>query len=366
MGVPMLRKILLVLTLSVLLGCSGKVERESLSFMALNTTCSVTIFNSPGIDISEVEEIVLSVENKMSRFPRISTDLLLISNISDIENLEPLRDRFNGDYNTSDIVMINSRPEGEFYTPDSETLEVVKEGIKYSILSNGAFDITIGPLADLWAIGKRDTIPHKSDILNKLEHVDYRDIEIVGDSIRLKREEMSLDLGGIAKGYAADKVREHLTLQGVNSALINLGGNIYVIGSKQDGSSWNIGIQHPREQRGEFIGVLKLKNSSLISSGDYERFFMEDGVRYHHILDTKTGYPKSGEVISSSIVSEDAVLGDALSTITFGESIFYIKELRKKIDFEGVFVTRDKSIYVTEKLKDIFTLNDNRYRLIYD
>ena len=266
----------------------------------------------------------------------------------------------------SDVSRINILSGGDFYTPSSETLYVIKEGLKFSEMSNGKFDLTIGPLVSLWGIGNKDFVPEIGKIKDALDRVDYAKLVISGSGVKLLNTGMALDLGGIAKGYSSDRVREYLLSLGVKSALINLGGNIDVIGNKPDGSLWNIGIQHPRKKRGEYIGVIPISNSSFVSSGDYERFFIKDGVRYHHILDTKTGYPRVGEVISSSITSTKGIYGDAISTITFGLTIEEIKELGRKIEFEGVFVTEDFRVYVTKNLRDKFTLNDDRYRLIYD
>ncbi|OQY37721.1 MAG: hypothetical protein B6229_07780 [Spirochaetaceae bacterium 4572_7] len=141
--------------------------------------------------------------------------------------------------------------------------------------------------------------------------VSYGDI-LIDDSnkVMLKRSGMELDLGGIAKGYASSKVKEYLVELGVESAIINLGGNIDLIGSKPKGVGWRVGIQHPREDRGKYIGILELNDKSLVSSGDYERFFIEDGIRYHHILDVKSGFPRNGEIISASIIGSSSIEGE--------------------------------------------------------
>lgn len=333
----MLRKIILLLIVLLFIGCDRDNNKRSFSFIALNTTCFITVYNSPDADLNRVESIVKSIDKKMSRYN-----------------------------NTSDIYKINRLAGSGYYNPDKEVLEVLKMGLKYSYLSDGYFDITIGPLVDLWNINNMSKVPNKALVEEARKLVNYENIVIDNSGVMLKKMGMSIDLGAIAKGYASDRVKDYLIKAGVKSALINLGGNVSVIGDKPDGSKWNIGIQHPREVRGEYIGVLPLRDLSFISSGDYERYFFQDGKRYHHIFNSKTGYPKNGEIISSSIVTKSAINGDALSTVTFGMSIKEVKKLREKIEFQGVFITKDKRIYITPGLKSIFTLKDNRYRLIYD
>ncbi|QEN03778.1 FAD:protein FMN transferase [Thiospirochaeta perfilievii] len=331
----MLRKITIIYLIIISLSCSNIKERQNFSFLGLNTTCSITIYNSSPIDIEEVKAQIMEIENLMS------------SHVFD-----------------SDVSNINRLAGITFYKPSESTLTVIREGIKYGVISNGEFDITIGPLISLWDINNKTTVPNSRDIENLLPLVNYNNIIIEDKKVMLQNKDMSIDLGGIAKGYASNRLKDFLVSRGVKSAIINLGGNIDLIGLKNSNSLWSIGIQHPRKIRGNYIGLLRVEESSFVSSGDYERFFIEDGIRYHHILDSFTGYPKNGDIISSSILDSSAIKGDALSTITFGRSISDVKKLRESIEFEGVFITRNKEIYITDALKNIFTLKDETYSII--
>lgn len=332
----MLRNSVILLFSFLLIGCSNVLKKQEHSFFALNTTCFVTVYNSPEINLDEVEQAVLYIEKLMSSH--------------DTE---------------SDVSVINNS-NNNFVSPGMETLYVINKGLMFSDISDGTFDITVGPLVKLWGIGTNIEKPKDSSITRLLPLVDYRKVEVMNGMVKLNEPGMSIDLGGIAKGYASDRVRKILLEKGVKHALINLGGNIDVIGTKPNGAKWKIGIQHPRDERGVYIGIIPLSDSAFVTSGDYERFFIDDEVRYHHILDSRTGYPKYGDIISASIITRSGMEGDALSTITFGTSVEEVKELKKIIQFEGVFVTRDKKIFLTEKLKDIFILTDDSYRLIYN
>lgn len=331
----MLRTNILILLIIALSGCNQGIKKQNFTFLALNTTCTITLFDAPEVNIKKVKDIVLGIENLMS---------------SHIEH--------------SDIYKINSMS-GNSYHPDERTLNVIKKGLFYSKISEGVFDIAIGPLVSLWNIGERNIVPEKTDIEEILPLLDYHNVTILDNGdVRLEKKGMALDLGAIAKGYAADVVKEYLISLGVKSAIINLGGNINLIGSKVDGSNWKIGIQHPRGDRGEYIGIVELSNSSFVSSGDYERFFIKEGIRYHHILSRDTGYPLSRNFIGTSIISETSIDGDALSTITFGSSMEQVMSLNNQFKFLGIFITDEYTIYISEELKAIFTLKDDRYRLI--
>ncbi|MDR2842092.1 MAG: FAD:protein FMN transferase, partial [Spirochaetaceae bacterium] len=202
---------------------------------------------------------------------------------------------------------------------------VVKRALYFAKISDGAFDPSIGPLVKTWGIGtKAEHIPQENDLQKALELVDYNDViaDESAQTIFLVKQGMALDLGGIAKGFAADELVSIIKNEGVKKALIDLGGNIYVLGNKNP--PWRIGIQDPSaEQRGSYIGFVEVETSSLVTSGIYERFFEEGGVRYHHILSTKTGFPVDSNIASVTIINENSagnyisMDADALSTTLF-------------------------------------------------
>lgn len=250
----------------------------------------------------------------------------------------------------------------------NDTYSIVKNGLYYSEKSGGSFDITIGPIVKLWSIGLPEAkVPTQAEIDEKLKLVGYKDL-VVNDekkSVYLKRKGMIIDLGGIAKGYTADEVKKVLNENGVNSAIIDLGGNILTIGKKPDGSMWRVGIQDPFSSRGQIIGTIEVENKSVVTSGIYERYIEKDGKKYHHILSPFNGYPFDNEIAGVTIISDKSVDGDGLSTSVFS------KGLKGGLDFienfkgvEAIFVTKNKEVYVTSGIKDIFKLTNGEFKLM--
>ena len=195
----------------------------------------------------------------------------------------------------------------------------------------------------------------------------YKDVVIdeANKTVFLTRPGMMLDLGGIAKGYAADVISKMLTDEGVKSAIIDLGGNIFAHGEKVSGDAWKIGIQNPFSNRGEIVGAISVKNKSIVTSGIYERYIEVDGVKYHHILNPETGYPYENDIAGITIISDKSTTGDALSTSVFAlgieEGMKFVEELD---DVDAIFVTKEKGIYVTSGIKDNFELRDENFKLM--
>ena len=248
---------------------------------------------------------------------------------------------------------------------DEDTFNIVEKGIKYSDLSNGLFDITIGPLVKLWSIGLPEArVPSQEEIQEVLGYINYKDIELneSDNSIFLKKPNMIIDLGGIAKGYTADEVSKVLTENNVDSAIIDLGGNVYTHGTKINGDNWNVGIQNPDSSRGDILGSIKVNNKSIVTSGTYERFIEKDGVKYHHILDPKTGYPYSNNISGISIISDKSIDGDALSTSVFAMGVEKgLEFVESQPDIDAIFITNDKKIYLSSGMKDLFKLTNTEF-----
>lgn len=196
-----------------------------------------------------------------------------------------------------------------------ELLELISMGVSYGEQTDGMFDITIAPLSALWDFsGEAPHVPAPEDIQAALASVDYHNIQIDGNHVTLLNG-ASVDLGALAKGYIADRIKDYLISEGVGSAIINLGGNVLCIGKNTDGSAFQVGIQRPFDDRGEPLDVISVTDQSMVSSGIYERGFEEDGVWYHHILDPFTGYPNTTDLAGVTVLSGLSVDGDALSTI---------------------------------------------------
>jgi thiamine biosynthesis lipoprotein len=176
---------------------------------------------------------------------------------------------------------------------------------------------------------------------------------------------MAVDVGAIAKGYAADQAARILMDAGVEHALLDFGGNILTIGNKPDGSQWRIGIQHPEESRNQYLGILEGVDETIVTSGPYERYFIEEGVRYHHILDRRTGYPARNGLLSATIVAEESMRADALSTATFVLGMEEAQELVLSLeDVEAIFVTEEQEVWVSPGLRERFELTAPNYELM--
>ena len=287
---------------------------------------------------------------------------------------------------------------------DSDMTSWVEDSLELAKRSNGAFDPTIGRLTRLWNIeGDNPKVPSKQEIKNTLEDTGYTKIHLekvesqntantkknVDKDIKdntAKNKEISedtsqntntnesvssiyigdkctLDLGAVGKGIACGVVQDYLKqLKEVSGAVIAVGGSILLYGSKADGSDWNVAVQNPRGQDGEAMGVLSLSGTTNVStSGDYEKYFMQDGKRYHHILDPSTGYPADSGLISVTIVSDSGLLSDGLSTACFVLGKEKGQKLLETYGAEGIFIDQNKKVTVTKGLKDKFTILNEEY-----
>lgn len=232
-----------------------------------------------------------------------------------------------------------------------ETADLLATALDYCELSGGKFDISVAPVVSLWNFTSQERageIPEDAALADALPHVDYRNITLDGTTVTLADPDASIDLGGIAKGYIADCLKDYLTGQGVASGLIDLGGNMLTIGTKPDGSQWNIGIRKPFSQTGELITAVRCTDQSIVTSGTYERYFEKDGQIYHHILDPGTGYPIQNGLTSVTILSDRSMDGDALSTTCFTLGLTDGLALAESLDgIEAMFVTEDFQMHCT-------------------
>jgi thiamine biosynthesis lipoprotein len=272
------------------------------------------------------------------------------------------------DYSTTELIEVNRNAGTRPVEVSADTFYVVERGLEYSRMTNGAFDVSIGPLVDVWGIGTEYAgVPAEEEIERHLALVDYRKVELdpVDQTIYLPEEGMALDVGGIAKGYAAEEVARILRDEGIEHALLDFGGNILAVGVKPDGSQWRIGIQNPQQSRGEFLGIVEDEAMTVVTSGDYERFFTEDGVRYHHIIDSRTGYPARTGLSSVTIVSGDSTEADALSTAVYVMGVERGAELIESLEgIEAAFVTKDRSVYMTSGMPERFNVTNETFEVV--
>ncbi|MEA1883124.1 MAG: FAD:protein FMN transferase [Thermotogota bacterium] len=274
---------------------------------------------------------------------------------AEINRLNRLLSRF---LEESDISRINHQAGVSAVKVSEETFQLLSESLVYSKVSRGLWDITICPLVTLWEEAKKQlTVPSQQMIEKDKQLVDFNSVILneASNEVFLSKEKQAIDLGGIGKGYAADQIIQLFKKHQIASAFTNFGGNVSTLGTKPDGTPWNIGIQHPRNTQ-ELIGLVPVIDKTIVTSGDYQRFFQAtDGKKYHHIIDPKTGYPSDSGLISATIIAKSSTTADALSTITFLAGLEKSKAILK--DYEGVeavLIDKHLTVYLTKGIKDDF------------
>ncbi len=280
------------------------------------------------------------------------------------ELIEKYEDLLSYTYEDSEIHRLNC---AESLTCDGETARMLEKAIEIGEATCGAFDVTCGGLKELWGINTDSArVPEQSEIDEVLKSVGWEKISVSENTVTKSDVNTKLDVGGIAKGYIAEKTVEFLRSNGVKSGIASFGGNIAIIGEKNNGECWKIGIKDPKNTS-QTVGTIKLKNGFVSVSGGYERYSEIDGVIYHHIFDTTTGKPSDGDLLSSAVICSDGMLADALSTALFVMGTERAVEFynANKYDFEAVLVTVDKKIYVSNGLKDKYTNENGEYIVEY-
>ncbi len=326
---PAKKALLICMLLSLFIipqtGC-GNEEPVSKTSYYLDTTCQIDIY---GMEEEEAKAIIDDA------FMLCADYELLLSKTKE----------------NSDIWKIN-HAKGKPVACDPDTIEVIQKGMYYGDLSNGKFDITIGKVTDLWDFhADEPKVPEQKKVRDCLAHVDYHMIRIDGSNVTLTDPEGQIDLGGIAKGYICDRVTEFLQSKNVTSGIVNLGGNIAVIGQKNGKEDFKVGIEKPFSDRSDVVGSVDACDMTFVTSGIYERCFEQDGKTYHHILDVNTGYPADSDIISVSIISSlgKSVDCDGLSTLCLTLGAEDATRLINSIDgVEAVFIDRDEKITSTK------------------
>jgi len=285
-----------------------------------------------------------------------------------IDRLQEIEARMAHNQATSEIAAVNQKAGIKAVPVSQDTFLVVAKALDFAQITGGKFDPTIQPIVDLWQIGSPAArVPAAAEIASRLPAVDYTAIELdpARNTIWLTKPGMGLDLGAIAKGYAADEAAAILRQHGIKSALINLGGNIYAVGSNPSGKPWRIGIQDPLDERNKYIAVLEVIDETLVTSGAYERFLEVEGQVYHHILDPTTGYPAVTDLLSVTIMTTKSIDADALSTSVFilGREAGW--ELINRLPgIEAVIIDTDQRVWATDGVRNRLTVVDAAYTLV--
>lgn len=308
----------LLLAVRLLSGC-GAAQATQTDFFAMDTAMRLTLYDDTGLD---AEDEILRLEEALSRTKETS----LVSRLNRGERVE-----------------------------DAELAALLAQCVEFSALTDGAFDATVAPIVSAWGFTEDAyRVPSEAELQALLTHVGSDGIHIEGDSISLAAD-VRIDLGGIAKGYASDRVAALWAEEGVEHGLAALGGNIYCRGTKPDGSLWRVSVQDPFDSA-SYVGILSLSDAFAVTSGGYERNFTENGRTYHHIISPATGYPAESGLSSVTVVSHDSgTLCDALSTACYvlGEEQS-IALWRENGGFELVLVTDDGRVLITEGLEGSF------------
>lgn len=341
-AVLMIAALMMLLELS---GCGGPeadaargpISKEE---YLLDTICTVSVYG-----IKDEEGNVKSAEESADKVNSAIEDAFSLC--------RELENRLSRTRKDSDISRINEAG-GKWTEVSADTLELLKSGLKYSELSGGDFDITVGGITEQWdfhAAEGKEKLPDELKLAEAAKHVDYRKLEIDGSRVRLGDRDAKIDLGGIAKGYIGDRMTASLENAGITSAIINLGGNVICIGVKADSDDFVIGVETPFSDRSEIIGKIRAGDDTIVTSGVYERMLEIDGKIYHHILDTKTGMPVETDLNAVTLTADKVRSADidALSTICLIKgSDEGMKLIKEQEGIEAVFVKNDGEILTTD------------------
>ena len=312
----------------LLTGCSGAPaqEPESATFFAMDTAMDFTVYGDAAL-LDEAETLIGSLEEQVS--------------VTDEH---------------SDIYAIDHTGSGSL---SGNAAELMEQALELCRRTGGALDISVYPIVRAWGFTTGSyQIPDEETIQSLLPLVDYTQIQYdAATGVVTLPEGMEIDLGSVAKGYAGQLAAQMLRNSGVESALLNLGGNVQTVGAKPDGSPWQIGIKDPQGE--DAMMVLSVEDQAVVTSGGYERYFEQDGQTYWHVMDPSTGHPADSGLISVTIVGNEGVVCDGLSTALFVMGLEKAADLwAQSCDFEAVFVTASGEVYITEGLRDRFALTE--------
>ena len=326
-------------------------EPISISSIKLNTAVQITIYDSQDkallddcLALCDKYELVFSRTNEKS-------ELYKLNHRKDTSDKDPNADGQTTPYPVSGTA--------DTWHISEDLAALLSEGLDITRESDGAFDIAIAPLTSLWDFTAEDPkVPDDAAIQKALPLCSSDGVTIDGQDITLPSDDIQFDVGAIAKGYIADRMKDLLVKKGVKSAIINLGGNVLCIGSKPDGTPFKVGIQKPFADRNETEAVMDITGKSVVSSGIYERCFKQGGKLYHHILNPQTGYPYDNGLISVTIISDQSVDGDALSTTCFALGLEDGLKFAEKKGVQAVFITEDYELHYTDGFQDEINVTD--------
>ena len=323
-----------------------RTSAESDAFSAAPSEVSETVPNTdPSESLSSELYAMDTVMTLTAYGPNAQTALTAAEN--EITRLDTL---FSISSENGDIYRVNQYGEGDL---SEDSLTLLSSALNYYNETDGIFDCTIEPVMEAWGFTTQNyRVPEQTELDDLLSRVDASCISLSGNHVTLP-ENVRLDLGGIAKGFTSARVMNVFAENGVTSGIISLGGNVQTLGKKPDGSLWRVGVQDPVNQD-DMFAIVEVADEAVITSGAYQRYFEQDGIRYHHIIDPRTGYPADNGLISVTIISPDGTLADALSTSLFimgpEKAVAFWQNHRNQ--FDAILMTNDGDILVTSGLAD--------------
>lgn len=360
----------LLLSVFMLLGCAANDETEKATDVVSQASPTTENYVGDPLKITKTPtsrtETLLHTAVQIQVFHEGEEVEAALNDVFDY--MEAMEVQFSTNLEGSDVYRINQAAGVEAVEVDEETFAVIKQALNIAEQSKGKFDISIGAVTNLWQIGSDDARkPSDDEIDAALPLIDYRKVTLDEENLTVKLEVkgMVIELGGISKGYIGGRVRDILASHGVTTAIINLGGNVVVMGtSPSNEEGWNVGVQDPDETRGQVVGTQRVIDGAVVTSGIYERFLEVDGVKYHHILDPMTGYPLDNEISGVTVFANTSFEGDSYSTALFlfgiEDGINFVESIE---GLEAVFVDKDHGVHLTSGLKDTFELTNEEYHL---
>ncbi len=343
-----------------------KIFITFLVILLIFTSCSENTSNKNEFTNKQTDKITFfSLDTVITISLTKKVDDEILQNCKGIVN--EIYEKMSPEINTSEVYKINENAGIKPVKVSELTFEVIEKSLKYSKLSSGNFDITIRPVIKAWGIGTDNPkIPDNNTLKQLVKKIDYKNI-VIDDkkkTVFIKEKNCSIDLGGIAKGYCADKVADYLRQNKIENGILDFGGNIFALGKKEDKKLWKVGIKNPITADPSPFGYLEATNKTVVTSGIYERFFEKDGNVYHHILSTKDGKPINNDLVSVSVIGESSIDADALSTMLFTLGLNKGLDTANNIkDISAIFVTKDKKVYTTENFKGKFKILNKDFEL---
>lgn len=344
------------------------------------TSCSYFFINKnvKKEDTKDIPKDILLSDEKSNNITFFQLDTIISIKLSEpvdqqiLDNCEKIvadiHQKMSPELKGSELSKINQNAGKKSVKVSELTFEVIEKSLKYSEMSDGKFDISIRPLIKAWGIGsENETVPDDETLAKLSKKINYKNIILNKEekTVFLKEEGCEIDLGGIAKGYSADLVANYLKSEGIESGILDFGGNIFALGKKTNGKPWKVGIKNPLDPKSKPFCAVSVVDKTVVTSGIYERYFEKDGKIYHHIMDVDNGKPINNGLISVTVIGNSSIDADAMSTTLFTLGLEEgLKKANKISEISAIFVNSNSEVYISENLKENFRLLNDNFKLM--